>query len=130
MNWGYIAGYFDADGNFHVKFNKSKPSFQLLIRIYSTQKIVLEKIKEFIGYGYVRIVKKKSNPKWSDCYEYCVSKKSESKDFIKRVIPYLIIKKTQGEFLLNNFDFRRTSNIDFDLEEFRKPITRKKNNTE
>lgn len=126
MDWKYIAGYFDADGNFHVRYLATRPSFQLLIRIYSTNHDVLKDIQEFVGYGSIYIKKRRGKEKnWNTLYEYTIAKKSETKHFLAKILPYLIVKKNQGDFLFNNFNFDvGFSNVDFDIDKFRKPITR------
>lgn len=126
MNWEYIAGYFDADGNIHVAFNSKKVSFQAIFRIYSTNKTVLEEIRNFVGLGNIYSRKDTiNNPKRSICYEYIIGKKDEVKFVLDKINSHLIVKKLQIDYLLKNFNFSRDKNKDFSLKEFRKPITRK-----
>ncbi len=56
MDWSYIAGFFDGEGNFkigRIKITKGKIAHQLQIRITNTNKEVLEEIKRFVGYGWI-----------------------------------------------------------------------------
>ena len=125
MDWNYIAGYFDADGNLHVTFNSRSTSFQTLFRIYSTNLDVLTKIKNFTGFGRIYLKKKESKMRCA-CYEYTLGKKEDVEIVLKKINLYLIVKKIQVDYLLSNFDFKRGySNHGFNLEEFRRPITRK-----
>jgi len=58
MDWQYIAGFFDGEGNLHLHFVKNKTQLQLMGRLYSSIINVLSKIKDFIGYGYIYSNKK------------------------------------------------------------------------
>ena len=52
MNWEYIAGFFDGEGNLQmhpIRKDGKIRAYQLLTRIYSTNKEVIEKIKDFLG---------------------------------------------------------------------------------
>ena len=127
MDYRYIAGYFDADGNINVSFNPKKISFQAMFRIYSTNRKVLDEIKNFIGFGqiYLRkhpeILKSKRNI----VYVYHISKKLKLKMILKKLSPFLIVKKEQVDYLLKNFNFGHNANKNFNVIEFRKSITRK-----
>ena len=56
MNWDYIAGFFDGEGNIHFNkiFYKNKfSSFQILCRFYNVNREVLISIRNFIGFGKI-----------------------------------------------------------------------------
>lgn len=121
ISWRYIAGFFDGEGNIHMMRNNKKttPSFQIMIRIYSSNKQILWDIKEFLGYGNVYESKKK-------LYELNISSKKETLDFLKGIFPYSIIKKPQIYFILNNYSFvDGDNNISFDIDKFYTFVTRK-----
>lgn len=119
MNWDYIAGFFDGEGNIHV--NKPKGNqYQLIIRIYNSNLKVLESIGEFIDMGY--IYKKKK----TGMFELVIIPKSDVKKFLEEIKNRTIIKKGAIEFILNNYNFKKgESNIYFDIETLRNFITRK-----
>jgi len=136
MNWDYLAGFFDGEGNLHTGFIKNKQACQLRIRIYSTNQGVLEQIKEFLGdEGYIYTKKASRNdPNRNLVYEFVILKKEDCLLFLKNIYPYSIIKKEQITYLLENFDFSRGNragghnNLHFDIDKFRSFNTRKNTN--
>ena len=127
MDWSYIAGFFDGEGNLHLTFVKNKTQLQLRCRLYSSVVEVLNKIKDFIGYGYI-YTNKKSNEEWSLVYELSITKKKEVFSFLNNIFPFLVIKKNHVDYILKNYHFERKSNRDFDINKFRSFITRKNTN--
>ena len=101
MNWAYIAGFFDGDGNLHLNFVKNKTQLQLLCRIYNSNIEVLEKIKEFIGYGQI-YSHKRINKDWAVVHGLTMAKKKDVFSFLKNISPYLIIKRNQVNYTLKN----------------------------
>ncbi|KKN39998.1 hypothetical protein LCGC14_0737690 [marine sediment metagenome] len=68
MNWSYIAGFFDGEGNFHIgriKMNSGKIAHYLQIRFYNSNKELLERIKKFLGYGWI-FTRTREKEGWSD----------------------------------------------------------------
>lgn len=124
MDWSYIAGFFDGEGNFHTRLNRKKQSYQLLIRMYGCNKELLKEIQKFLGYGSI-YTKRKDSENRSACYELTISNKKHTKDFLLKIKDLLIEKKSQAEFLLNNFVFEYNSNKNFDIDMLRSFITRK-----
>ena len=124
MNWAYIAGLFDGDGNLHLNFVKNKTQLQLLCRIYNTNIEVLEKIKEFIDYGHI-YANKKINKEWTVVHALTISKKKDVFSFLKNISPHLIIKRNQVNYALKNYKFGRESNVDFNIGIFRSFTTRR-----
>ena len=127
MDWSYIAGFFDGEGNFKIngiKMTNEKISYQLQIRIDNTNKEVLEKIKKFLGYGqiYTRIRKEQNR---QNIYQFTISNKKDALNFLLKIKDLLIEKKPQAEYLLKNFNFKRNNNMYFDVEKLRSFITRK-----
>ena len=122
MNWSYIAGFFDGEGNLHLNFVKNKTYLQLVCRIYSSDKKVLEKIKKFVGSGQIY---EKKKPNLSTVYELLFSKKLNVLFFLKNILPHLIIKKEHVNYVLSKYNFERGTNKDFDISEFRSFISRK-----
>ncbi|PJC44969.1 hypothetical protein CO038_00980 [Candidatus Pacearchaeota archaeon CG_4_9_14_0_2_um_filter_39_13] len=119
MDWPYLAGFFDGEGNIH--FNKiANKSYQVLCRMYSSNEEVLLRIRNFLGFG--NLYKKKS----TGMCELTISNKENNLLFLKSIHPYSIIKKQTIEFVLGNYDFKRgKNNLNFDISAFHKLITRK-----
>ncbi len=122
MNWDYIAGFFDGEGNLHItplKKNDVTIAYQLKVRLYSSDDKVLSEIKKFINYG--KIYLKTS----SDVYELNIVKKKNVFEFLTRISKKIIIKKNQTNFVLQNYSFKRENNLYFDVDKFRSFIKRK-----
>ena len=66
MDWSYVAGFFDGEGNIHMQRISDKNGevkyFQVTLRIYNTDLNVLAKIQEFIGCGKLYINGNRKNP--------------------------------------------------------------------
>jgi hypothetical protein len=122
MNWDYISGFFDGEGNLHISISKKNyehSAYQLMIRLYSSDDKVLLKIKEFLGFGYIYLKKA------SGVYELTITKKKDVLTFLMNIKDKVILKKSQTEFILQNYSFERKNNALFDLDTFRSFITRK-----
>jgi hypothetical protein len=118
MNWDYIAGFFDGEGNVHIAKTK-KNQLAIYIRIYQGSKEVLEEIRKFIGYG--QIYQKKS----TEVFELNFSKKDNVKDFLLNIKDKVILKKGQVNYVLENYKFDRVSNQNFDVNKFRSFLVRR-----
>jgi intein/homing endonuclease len=120
MNWSYLAGFFDGEGNIHINKNNTKSNYQILVRLYSSNEDILKKIKLFLGYGQIYIKKK------TGVYELTISKKHLVKEFLSNIYPLSFIKKEQIEFIINNYNFiLGKSNNYFDLDKYRILICKK-----
>lgn len=122
MNWDYLAGFFDGEGNLHItplKKNNITIAYQLKVRLYSSDDKVLLKIKEFLGYGSIYL------KKVSGVYELNITKKENVLNFFANIKDKLIIKKDQTEFVIQNYSFKRENNLYFDVDKFRSFIKRK-----
>lgn len=124
MDYSYIAGFFDGEGSIKINFIKKAIAYQVLVRIYSTEKKILEKIREFVGYGHI-YTKTSKNENCRIVYEFSISKKAECLSFLKNIFNFSILKKQQIEYLLQNFNFGRNSNKYFDIDKFVGFIKRK-----
>lgn len=124
MNWDYIAGFFDGEGNIHLNTIRDKKEenklkgLEILCRIYNTNKEILEQIRVFLGFG--NIYKKKH-----DVFELVISKKEQTNFFLRNIQGKTILKKGQIDYVLANYSFDRNSNLGFDVDKFRSFITRK-----
>lgn len=92
MDYSYIAGFFDGEGNINKFKSKGRTYYQL--RMYQSGDKglkLLKEIKEFLGYGNL-YVKKYKNPKWKDVWELTISNKSCVRDFKNKVGKYCKLK--------------------------------------
>ena len=122
MDWNYIAGFFDGEGNLHINALKKKGkiiAYQLRIRIYSSDEKVLLNIQKFLGSGKIYL------KRISGVYELNLLKKKEVLGFLKNIQEKVILKKNQVDFVLKNYGFEKENNLSFDIDGFRGFITRK-----
>jgi len=116
MDWSYIAGFFDGEGNFHIIFTKR--SIQLVCRMYGNSINVFNEMVNFMGFGKIYSGKGRTP-------ELVIAKKEDVMDFIEGVSPFLILKKDHALFLLKEYNFGRDNNLDFDIDKFHEYPQRK-----
>lgn len=118
MTWDYIAGFFDADGTVGNGIYDNNPSVRASFT--NTNKEVLEKIQEFLGYGNLYECKlSEKNPKWKTAWLLCIRDHRLVKEFLETVLDKLIVKKEKSietlEFI-DNAGYRKGVN-DLDHDE-------------
>ncbi len=87
INWSYIAGFVDGEGSI-VKNGKN----DYRIAIPQTHEGVLRAIQDFTGMGNIcQVAKRKAH--WKESWVYCVARQEGVLFFLKRIYPYLIVKK-------------------------------------
>jgi hypothetical protein len=123
MDWSYVAGFFDGEGNIHViksrNYKNGNNSFYIMIRIYQGDINVLEQIRAFMGYGKIYKYSNKS------AAELTFNRKKDVKDFLMNIKDKVFVKKQQVEYVLNNYVFERGGNMSFDIDKFRESISRR-----
>ena len=120
MDWSYIAGFFDGEGNFHIIFTKR--SIQIICRIYGNSVEVFNEMVKFMGFGNVYIYKLKNRVP-----ELIISKKEEVKIFLDNIFPHLILKKEHALFIINSYNFEKgVNNLDVDIDKFHSFSNRKR----
>jgi hypothetical protein len=96
----YFAGLFDGEGCFNVsevkpRAGRHSPTFQTLVQVSMTDRRSLDLLLNSFG-GSIRLVSKKgSRPIWV----WRVYHKA-AKQFLETVLPYLVVKKSQVELLV------------------------------
>lgn len=122
MDWSYIAGFFDGEGNLYIarsrSFKNGNVSHYITIRIYQDNIDVLEQIKQFLGFGQIYKYTNKTA-------ELSFNKKKDVQSFLMNIRDKIVVKKQQVDYILNNFTFERESNMGFNIDEFRKLIARR-----
>ena len=129
MNWEYLAGFFDGEGNVNInKITKQngKFSYAIQLRIYNSEEKVLLQIKKFINIG--QIYKVKRLPATNYVYELTITNKKDVKFFLDNIVDKLIIKQEIIQYILSNFSFERNNNNNFDLSFMRNLNQRNKGN--
>ena len=89
----WLAGFIDGEGSIDIA--KKGRSYCLRLTITNTNLEVLEKIRERVGAGHVE---KKSHGTLTrrTCYRFCCTYHTAKKN-VRRVLPYLQIKKEHAE---------------------------------
>ena len=126
MNWDYIAGFFDGEGNVNIIKNKVKLAHYIQMRLYSSDEKVLLNIKNFIQKGTIYKTKKSSATNF--VYELTISNKQDVYFFLNNIVRRIIIKKEMVDYILSNFNFGRDCNKDFNISHFRNLNQRNKGN--
>jgi|SRR3990167_8757903 len=122
MNWKYLAGFFDGEGNIHMMQNNQKISLnvQIRVRIYSLDKQILWDIQEFLGFG--KIYQKKK----TGVSELAIISKKNNLKFLKGIYPHCLLKKPLVYYILDNYSFiSGRNNQSFDFNKFHSFIKRK-----
>lgn len=88
MNWDYIAGFMDGEGSIIKKPKRN--GFRIMIP--QTNEEVLEKIKQFVGSGFIYEVKKRKTH-WKDSWMYAITSNKGVYNFLLKAGNKLIVKK-------------------------------------
>lgn len=102
MNIAYFAGFFDADGTVGIskRVNQRKNEiFMLVVVVYNSSRVVLEKFKEFFSSGSIHIAHDYPERGWKTGYRWTICAKAANR-FLTQVIPFLIVKKERAEIAL------------------------------
>ena len=91
----YIAGFFDGEGCVGI-FGKRK--FHQL-SIVQTDKEVLEFVKTTMKCGWIQ-TRKMKNEKLKQRYDFKISGIYKVQDFLRKIYPYLKVKKIQAQRML------------------------------
>jgi len=114
----YIAGLIDGEGtvllSLHKYKNKDSKSiyqyYKPVIRIYNTDKKMIDFCKEVFSYGFISSTK--TNGRKHTIYHFSVRKKNDLHNFIDKLLPYLITKNKQAKLLLKFLDNNDTKNTE------------------
>ena len=114
LNASYIAGFLDGDGSIYVRLKPNETyrfGFQVAPNIvfYQSKKETkfLKRLEKMIGGGYIRF-------RNDGIAEYIIGDTKTMRDLIKRIKPYLVLKKAQANLLiqiLNQKEKVRTKRI-------------------
>lgn len=104
--WSYFAGLMDTDGSFSLKRENRKSGGSIspvytpciLLTQYDSRAIY-HVSNNFIGSNLMVI--KAKDTKSGFCYRFSITSKKSAIEFLKRVIPFLIIKKERAQVLLD-----------------------------
>lgn len=105
----YIAGIFDGEGTvcIHIQAKKRIPwgTHTLQIAVANTNRNVIDFIVKFFPRKIS--IQRSRNPKWRTAFRWSLSGKRAS-DFLKMILPFLIIKKNQAVLGIQFEDNKRS----------------------
>jgi len=102
--FAYLAGFLDADGSIYVRLKPNsdyKYDFQIAPSIVfyqkNSEKLHFRWIKEKLNFGYLRERK-------DGIVEYTIGDRPSIRSFLKKVSPFLVLKKDQAKLMINILD--------------------------
>jgi hypothetical protein len=98
----YIAGFFDGEGSIvirkHKKY-KNKIYPQVILDFCQKDICVLLFIKNYLNCGHIYHIRKKGNS--GEHWDYQITKKKDVFKVLSSLEPYLTIKKSKAQMVLN-----------------------------
>lgn len=95
MDWGYVTGYFDGEGNVYLKKRKTRSQRGASLTWFNTHLASLEAIHAFIGAGVVKAGKKPVKPEHRQVYMLVVSQCEEVVRVAEAMLPHSLVKHEQ-----------------------------------
>jgi len=116
MNWDYLAGMVDGEGSIVIH----KKTGRVVFQVSNTDINLLEKIKEFIGFGYVRVYHK--NPdKWKPQGLFIVGRHRDIEYILNNIVGSLIVKQEKARKTLDHIHTKKWGReIEIDMNEVAK----------
>jgi len=107
INWAYIAGFFDGEGNIAIKRHSRNwgYGFPLCRTVQAGDRgfRILTKIKDFLEVEEIRSrisVKRDSAHIHQDCYDLSIDGWLGVNKFLTFLLPYLEVKRTEAQDIL------------------------------
>lgn len=91
MNWDYIAGFFDGEGNIAIKRRRDRRP-QVVLNMTQKRREVLDAILIFLKENDIEGQIYKKNP----CFFIQIGNSASTKNFLSAVIEKLIVKKDEA----------------------------------
>lgn len=126
LYYEYIAGFIDAEG--HIGITKAGSlGYRIKVSISNTNINIMKYLSNTFSNGYL-YKKKNNNPKWKDAYELSLTCQNAI-NFLKKIAPFLILKREQADLLFEWDIFSKTFNpaqLRWDKKLNKKIVNRKK----
>lgn len=102
--WAYLAGIFDTDGSFSIRRNIGRKDckntvYGISISLSMVDSRAVQYIRDNCNFGSIFMVTSKTATQ-RFCYRFFIGDREQSILFIKRILPYLNIKKESALILL------------------------------
>jgi len=107
LDWSYIAGFIDGEGNIGLMKRRGTKRIEPYLKMVNSNREVLEEIEKFIGAGVVRLNNKGSFKKnWRKTYVLVFNSRDNIRTILKNCINDLIVKQRQAELMLEFIKIR------------------------
>jgi len=100
-SWAYVAGFFDGEGTIIIKRGNTSGGYGFHFSIAQSHArglAVLRRIQAFFASNGIKSAVYTARP--DDCNSLYISKRSEIEKVLLRLMPYLIVKKTESQDVL------------------------------
>ena len=104
----YIAGIVDGEGSISIAHSKHKNNgkryYSLRIDVVNTDRKLIDYMADVTDTGYTYCYESRKN-EWKNIHSWVTTRKS-AEEFLREILPYLVIKKERAELAL---EFRKHS---------------------
>lgn len=111
MDWSYIAGYFDGEGNVTIHKNRQSGGSIRRLSWYNTHLESLEAMQSFMGCGRITRQDKKNRKK--PIYALIITRRQHLIQVLDQLAPLLIIKREAAEALRAELELMRDESLGF-----------------
>jgi len=98
LEWGYTAGFIDADGSIILTLRSSGHAFYPIISAGNTRVAPLLFLQQKFGGSFSNLGRQ--NPKWKVRYQWVICSPKMIETVLTKIIPLLKAKRKQAELLL------------------------------
>lgn len=101
INWGYVAGFFDGEGNLH----RDRLTSTVQLRFDNTCEEAVREIQKFIKYGRISN-RGREKPHHKGRFRLTIANHSEVLEVLEKMLPYLVVKKRAAEDMISYINGR------------------------
>jgi hypothetical protein len=107
LELGRLVGMIDGEGSIYIKEDKRDRMFYLEMHVSSSDRNVLQHMKDVTGIGSVYKAIDKTRPSYcKELYRWQIGSEVEIRVLLQAIKDHLIIKKRQAELILKLLDYK------------------------